>query len=158
MQRLVILRHGDAETAAPGMADFDRGLTDDGRAEAQGVGRLLAEAGIEPDLALVSDARRARETWEAAAAAFGDTELRLEHQLYNATVPILAQAADEALAEAATVILVGHNPGLHGLALELARGDGASQALAQGFPTGAAAIFAIEDGRPRFERLVRASR
>jgi phosphohistidine phosphatase len=153
MQRLVILRHGDAETAAAGMADFDRGLTDEGRAEAQSAGRLLAEAGIAPDLALVSDARRARETWEAAAPAFGETKLRLDHALYNATLPVLARAAEEALVEASTVILVGHNPGLHGLALELARGDG--QALGRGFPTGAAAVFAFEDGKPRFERLIR---
>jgi phosphohistidine phosphatase len=155
MQRLVILRHGDAETATVGMADFDRGLTEEGRAEAQSAGRLLAEAGVKPDLALVSDARRARETWEAAASAFGAAELRLDHALYNATVPILARAAEAALAEAPTVVLVGHNPGLHGLALELARGDG--QALGRGFPTGAAAVFTFEDGKPQFERLIRGS-
>jgi phosphohistidine phosphatase len=155
MQRLVILRHGDAETAADGMSDFDRGLTEEGRAESASAGRQLAEAGVEPGLALVSDARRARETWSAAAAAFAPAELRLDHGLYNATVPVLARAAEEALAEASTVILVGHNPGLHGLVLELARGDGAGQALGAGFPTGAAAVFAFEDGHPRFERLIR---
>lgn len=155
MQRLVILRHGDAEKARGGMADFDRGLTEEGRAESLSAGRQLVEAGVTPDLALVSDARRARETWEAAAAAFGEIALRLDHDLYNAGVGLLAQAAEAALAEAATVILVGHNPGLHGLVLELARGDGASQALAAGFPTGAAAVFAFDSGGPRFERLIR---
>jgi phosphohistidine phosphatase len=155
MQRLVILRHGDAEKARGGMADFDRGLTEEGRAESLSAGRLLAEAGVQPELAVVSDARRARETWEAAAAAFGPVELRLDHQLYNATLPVLARAADAALAEASTAVVVGHNPGLHGLALELARGDGAGQGLGAGFPTGTAAVFAFEDGRPRLERLIR---
>lgn len=155
MQRLIILRHGDAEKARAGMDDFERGLTDEGRTEAARAGRLLADAGAVPDLALVSDARRARETWEAAAAAFPGAEARFEHRLYNAAVATLANAAEAGLAEAATVILVGHNPGLHGLALDLARHNGASQALAAGFPTGAAAVFAIEDGRARFERLLR---
>lgn len=155
MQRLVILRHGDAEKAKGGMADFDRGLTDEGRAESLSAGRQLAEAGIQPDLALVSDARRARETWEAAAPAFGPVALQLDHALYNATVPVLARAADAALAQASTVVVVGHNPGLHGLVLELARGGGSGQALGSGFPTGTAAVFAIEDGQPSFERLIR---
>jgi phosphohistidine phosphatase len=155
MQRLIILRHGDAEKARAGMGDFERGLTDEGRAEAARAGRLLAEAGVTPDLALVSDARRARETWEAAAAAFPEAWVRYDHDLYNAQVSTLARAADAGLAEADTVVLVGHNPGLHGLALDLARHEGASRALAAGFPTGAAAVFAIEAGKPRFERLIR---
>lgn len=155
MQRLIILRHGDAETARSGMGDFERGLTAIGRAQAARAGRLLAEAGAIPAVAIVSDARRARETWEAAALAFPGAEVRLDHALYNAPVHVLAEAAEAALAQADAVILVGHNPGLHGLAMDLAGQDGASQALASGFPTGAAAVFAFEDGRPRFERLVR---
>ena len=155
MQRLIILRHGDAEMATPGTRDFERGLTATGRAEAARAGRLLAEAGAIPALAIVSDARRARETWEAAAPAFPGAELRLDHSLYNAPVHVLAEAAEAALAQADAVILVGHNPGLHGLALHLASRDGPSQALASGFPTGAAAVFAITDGKPSFERLVR---
>lgn len=155
MQRLIILRHGDAERPRAGTGDFERGLTEEGRSEAARAGRLLAEAGVSPDLALVSDARRARETWEAAAAAFPGARVRFDHDLYNAQVSALAQAAQAGLAEADTVILVGHNPGLHGLALDLARHQGASQALASGFPTGTAAVFAIEDGKPRFERLIR---
>lgn len=154
MQRLIILRHGDAEKARAGMDDFERGLTDEGRTEAARAGRLLADTGAVPDLALVSDARRARETWEAAAAAFPGAEARFEHRLYNAPVSTLAKAAEEGLAQASTVILVGHNPGLHGLALDLARHDG-GQALGMGFPTGCAAVFAFEDGKPRFERLIR---
>jgi phosphohistidine phosphatase len=160
MQRLIILRHGDAEKPQAGMGDFARGLTAEGRAEAARAGRLLAEAGAVPDLALVSDARRARETWEAAAAAFPAAEARYDHALYNAAVHTLLAAVEAGLAEGGSVILVGHNPGLHGLAIELAhkdraRHDGAGNVLAVGFPTGAAAVFAFEDGKPRFERLIR---
>ena len=154
MQRLIILRHGDAEKGKAGMSDFDRRLTEEGRAESLRAARLLAAAGVAPDVALVSDARRARETWEAASTAFGEVDLRLDHSLYNATVETLARAAGDALSEGGTVILVGHNPGLHGLVLDLARGGGGDQALGAGFPTAAAAVFAFEDGRARFERLV----
>jgi phosphohistidine phosphatase len=155
MQRLIILRHGDAEKPHAGMDEFDRGRTPEGRAEAARAARLLAEVGAVPALAIVSDARRARETWEAAAPVFPGAEVRFDHALYNAPVHVLMAAADAALAETGAVMLIGHNPGLHGLALDLSRYDGASQALGAGFPTGAAAVFAFEGGRPTFERLIR---
>lgn len=155
MQRLIILRHGEAENTRAGTDDFDRGLTPEGRAEAARTARLLADAGVAPVLAIVSDARRARETWEAAAPAFPGAEVRFDRDLYNAPTHVLMAAAKAGLTEADVVMLIGHNPGLHGLALDLARHDGAGQALAAGFPTGAAAVFALVDGRASFERLIR---
>ena len=58
MRRLILMRHGEAERPHAGVDDFDRSLDEAGRAESRRMGRALAEAGLAPDLALVSAARR----------------------------------------------------------------------------------------------------
>ena len=93
MERLILMRHGDAERGAPGLEDFERDLTQEGRAESRGVGRALAEAGLAPDLGLVSAARRAAETWREAAQAFPAAGLERDDGLYAASSARLAAAA-----------------------------------------------------------------
>jgi phosphohistidine phosphatase len=109
------------------------------------VGRTLAEADCLPDLALCSTAVRARETWELAAAQWGTPPpVRHEPRLYAADVPDLLEVVREVPSEVGTLLLVGHNPGLEELVLELA-GDGLDDALDQvrtKFPTSAIAVLA----------------
>jgi len=69
MRRLILFRHAKTEARSPSGDDASRRLTERGRDEAALMGRVLAEAGFLPDLALVSPAVRARETWEALAAS-----------------------------------------------------------------------------------------
>ena len=144
MDRLILLRHGKAEAEAPSGQDFDRTLTARGRSDATLVGRTLAEAGVAPDLALVSPAARAKETWEQAAPFFPDAEVEWAPALYNIDPQgILELAFEQAARE---VIVVGHNPGLGDLAAFLAREAGDSDMI--GFPTGAAAVIEFEpEGR-----------
>ena len=146
MDRLILLRHGKAETDAPTGQDFDRALTGRGRRDVALVARELAEAGSAPDLALVSPAVRAKETWEQAAPFFPHARVEWAPGLYHIDPQgILDLAFDQA---PRVVMVVGHNPGLGELAAFLARGAGRSGMI--GFPTGAAAIvdFAPEGGRP----------
>jgi phosphohistidine phosphatase len=159
MKRLILMRHGDAERQTAGLADFDRGLTAEGRAESKAIGKALAKAGFVPDLALVSAARRTTETWKASAAAFA-RKIRVEEDrgLYAASAVALARTVREAAPDAGTVILVGHNPGIHQYAIHLAMSGGASAKKADGlyekFPTGSAAVFSLDlNGRPALERL-----
>ena len=158
MQRLILMRHGDAERPHGGTADFDRALTPEGRSEARAVGRAMADAGYTPDLALVSSATRALQTWQAFAEACGKARLVEDRSLYLASSARLAAAVKAAAGEGETLILVGHNPGMHQFAVHLARQSGASphdvRPLYERFPTASAAVFAIgEEGDPRFERL-----
>ncbi len=121
------------------------------------MGRAIAEAGLAPDLALVSTATRALETWRAVAPSFPKAQVREDAGLYAAPASRLAAAVRDAPA-ALSVILVGHNPGLHQYAVHLARQADASGAeartLYEKLPTGAAAVFALDEaGRPTLERL-----
>ena len=83
MRRLILLRHAKSDRPA-GVADHERPLNDRGRRAAPAVGAHLAEAGIKPDLALVSTATRTQETWEAVAAALGTPEMRSHREIYEA--------------------------------------------------------------------------
>ncbi|MDE2487104.1 MAG: histidine phosphatase family protein [Alphaproteobacteria bacterium] len=158
MDRLILFRHGKAEAESQSGEDFDRRLTHRGVRESAEMGRTLADLGLTPDRALVSPAARARETWEAAEPAFPAVELRLEPELYNAAPGAIRAAAEGAGEGCRTLIVVGHNPGLQELTVELLRQGAASPALVaraqREFPTAAAAVFLIDaNGRPAFDGL-----
>ena len=78
MDRLILFRHGKAEQESESGDDFDRKLAPRGERESAAMGAHLAELGLKPDLALVSSAARARETWAAAAPAFPGAEARFD--------------------------------------------------------------------------------
>ena len=110
-----------------------------------------------PDIALVSNAVRAEETWTVARESFPKCPVEFRLELYNAG-PETVLAAARARAEA-TVLVIGHNPGLQALALDLLRQQGTSAALAARvearFPPATAATFSFDaDGRPELERLL----
>ena len=143
MRRLILLRHGKAESTAASGGDFERGLTDRGRREAAVVGKALATSGCAPDLVLVSTARRAMETWEAAQGWFPSARMAPARQLYHASADALAEAIDVAWETTRAVMIVGHNPGLHELALACASPEQIDEAGAlDSFPTAAAGVFA----------------
>ena len=143
-RRLVVLRH--AKSAWPtGVDDHDRPLGPRGLRDAPAAGRALAEADCLPDLALCSTAERARHTLELAAAEWGaPPPVRHDPRLYGADVPELLAVVREVPPEIGTLLLVGHNPGLEELVLELA-GDALDDALdtvRTKFPTSAVAVLA----------------
>jgi len=156
LERLILIRHGKAEAHAASGDDFDRVLTERGRVEARETGRRLAEAGFAPELALVSSAARASQTWDEASTAFPGARVERLKLLYHVSAPDLLKAAREA--DAGAVALVGHNPGMHVLAFELACRGQADPAtvrrLREGFPTAGAAVFRFENGKPLCEALI----
>jgi phosphohistidine phosphatase len=160
MRRLILFRHAKTEARPPGGDDFGRRLVERGRSDAALMGRVLAQAGYVPDLVLVSPAVRAQETWELVKPAFPKAEARLRQDLYDATPEEVASEIEVAPAE--TVMVIGHNPSLQELAVNLVAEHGGSYAdidrLSAAFPTAAAAVFAVDEkGRCQLEGLFRAS-
>ena len=119
MTTLVLLRH--AKSAWPaGVADRNRPLAGRGRREAPLAGKWLREH-TDVDLVVCSPAVRTRETWRSVLAELGAApELRLDERIYDATTDELLAVVRELPASAATVLLIGHNPGLSDLVEELA--------------------------------------
>ncbi len=110
MIKLWVLRHGDAEDPTPGGSDFDRNLTETGRAEATAAGRALVATGVKPDLVLSSPRVRARQTAELATAELG-VGFEIHEPLSGGF------GAQDALKimegrDGQTILLVGHMPDL----------------------------------------------
>lgn len=156
MHRLILMRHATAERDAATGRDRDRPLSADGREDAVLMGRALAERGLRPDRALVSAATRTRQTWDAVHDALGDVEVRVEDAMYNAPADTLRRFVETSEDEAGCLIVVAHNPGVHMLAVEYLIESAASPSvldrMSGGFPTGAAAVFAVDAaGRCAYE-------
>jgi phosphohistidine phosphatase len=162
MDRLILMRHGKAEQHAATGGDFERALAPRGQADATLMGQVLAKAGLAPDLALVSSARRTRETWDAASPAFPGAQAQVRRDLYHAEAQDVLAAIREDAPDRGTVMVVGHNPGLHELAVRMAMGGQADPArlakLRGKFPTATVAVFSIDpDGAPALIHLFYAS-
>jgi phosphohistidine phosphatase len=160
MHRLILLRHAKTEARAPGGEDIDRALVERGRADAGRMGRILAGAGMSPDLVLVSPAVRTRETWTLASPAFPPVRVEIRDGLYDATPEEVVDELKRGVATAGTVMVVGHNPSLHELAISFVEdgcGDPADiERVSAGFPTATAATFRFDgDGRACLEALFR---
>ncbi|MGB8402394.1 SixA phosphatase family protein [Bradyrhizobium sp.] len=155
MRRLMLLRHAKTETDAPTGRDRDRRLDDRGRRDAAEIGGWIGRHPPFPDLVLVSPAVRAHQTWEIACEAMKELapEPRVEilPELYGADPAQLLRAIRTAeVTGPRRLMVVGHNPGMHELALTLAGSGGdaaASKALKDNLPTAGLAIFdfAIDD-------------
>ena len=143
MQRLILLRHGKAESVSGSGGDMTRALTDRGRRDSALMGRVLADAGMIPDLVLVSEARRTRETWDELSLAFPAARIEFDRALYLASADRLAHMVDASAELASCLMIIGHNPGLHELAAVCAGRShgGAYERLMNAFPTTAAAVF-----------------
>ncbi len=147
MKQLLLMRHGKSDWNKLGQEDSERPLAPRGNRAAQRVAAWIAEHGLVPELALVSTARRARQTWELAESVFG-ASAATEHrdELYLASPgEILEQLAGIA-DSCSRAIVIGHNPGLESLS-HLLTGPGTNPAalddLRRGFPTAALAVFEL---------------
>ena len=154
------MRHATAGAAPAGGEDIDRGLTPAGRAEAALVGRALARTGLSPVRAIVSAAARTRQTWEAMAPGFPGASAQFGDGLYHADSGRLV-ALVEAQAEedgSDTVMILGHNPGVHAAAVQLLDRAGAAPStlarVARGFPPATAIAFVVDAaGRLEYDGL-----
>ena len=152
MRRLLLLRHAKTEIDAPSGKDFDRQLDPRGLTDAAAMGAWLNRHPPLPDLVCVSTAARARQTWDLVAAELTDAQPVVAHldELYGAgPAELLAVIRAAAVEDPALLMIVGHNPGLHELALGLIGIDDASgrKAIAGNLPTGSIVVidFEIED-------------
>ena len=138
MKRLLVLRHAKAERDSETGRDFDRPLASRGWKDAADVGRAMRERGLRPNAIIASPAKRVIETLAALAEGYGPLEAEYDRRIYNASPETLLDVVRQAEDGAQTLLLVGHNPGLQLLLLELTRGR-----IGESFPTAALAVVDI---------------
>jgi phosphohistidine phosphatase len=115
-----------------------------GRRDAKRIAKHLERLDIEPELTLCSSAVRTRETLDLVGLGFGAGTVRLEDELYGASAGELLDRLRHVPDWTASVMLIGHNPGLQNLALLLAADGGLRHRLEEKFPTAALATLTIE--------------
>lgn len=165
VRRIFFLRHAKSDWGDPGREDHDRDLSPRGRDAAQRVATYCRRAGIAPALILCSTATRARETLGLVLPGLTPPgRVEYENKLYLAEPERLLhrlQAVDD---DEASIMVVGHNPGFHALAVALV-GDGDPsdlRRLREKYPTGGLAEIEapiqrwrdLEPGENRLARFV----
>jgi phosphohistidine phosphatase len=146
MHRLHLLRHAKSSWD-DNLEDSQRPLAKRGREAARLIGETLPAAIGALDLVLCSSALRTRETADLALAGFSPAPKMLyEDGLYLATLAMLIARLRRLDEGCGAAMVIGHNPGLHELAIALAApGSAESRTLGEGkFPAGVRVSFAID--------------
>ena len=139
MTTVFLLRHAKSRWDEPGVDDHDRGLGPRGERDAPRMGQYALRRGWRPELVLCSTAKRTMLTAAAfLAAAQLQTEVRYLRSIYLAEAMMLLDLLRQQ--RASSVMLVGHDPGIHDLAL-LLMGSRATEELKRKFPTSALAVI-----------------
>jgi phosphohistidine phosphatase len=149
MRRLLLLRHAKSSWDEPHLSDHARPLNVRGRQAAVAIAGEMRRLGLVPDFVLVSSSRRTLQTL-AALEPWADPAPRVlpMDALYLAPASDLLDTLRQVPATAQAVLLVGHNPGMHDLAMMLAGAQAAAtdkqvQRLAEGYPSGALCEFTV---------------
>ncbi len=147
MRQLLLLRHAKSSWDDPRLPDHARPLNPRGRRAAESMREVLAGLALRPGLILVSSARRTLQTIEALEPWDAVPAVEPLDALYLAVAPDLLAALQHGGRDAECVLLVGHNPGLHDLALLLSGPGSDPEALArleEAFPTAALAVLSFD--------------
>lgn len=144
-RQLLLLRHGKSSHDDPDLADRKRPLAPRGERAAAAMGRYMREHDLAPGLVLCSSAIRARQTLDGVAAELGASpDVRVESELYRASARGLLERLRQIRDEVPSAMLVGHNPAIERLALDLATAGADLADLARKYPTGALAVIAFD--------------
>ncbi len=163
MRQLLLLRHAKSSWDDASLADHARPLNARGEAAAAAMRGAMRDLGLAPDIVLVSTARRALQTMELLEPWDETPLVEPSDALYLASAVQLLGVLRGIAETARSVLLIGHNPGLHELAIMLAGTNaprsGPMQRLISAYPTAALAEFSVPGAWPQLgkggARLVR---
>lgn len=148
MLHLSLLRHAKSSWDDPDLSDHERQLTKRGTKAATRIGRYITENHLTPDVILCSDASRARATLALVLAMLDQPEpdVKITADLYLAGPDQIVQTIRDSAGEAKHILVIGHNPGLHALALSLplTSKDGSLTELTLKYPTAALAHLTFD--------------
>ncbi len=158
MLTLTLLRHAKSSWENDELEDFDRPLNKRGQTSAPLMGAFMESQEIAPDLVLCSSAARARETAGLVLSKLSATpKIKYEKDLYMAGPGALFARVRQVGAKYHNILMIGHNPGFHALAIGLVGyGDEDTKArLGMKFPTCALATFSFD--AENWQRIEQAS-
>lgn len=167
MKTLGLFRHAKSDWSDARARDFDRPLNLRGERGARAMGQHIRDSGYRFDRMLASPAVRVAETVEQASKAWGRSfPVEWDRRIYLASSATLMDLLREIEGEPASILMIGHNPGLEDLIFDLVPDDGSSplrDVVEQKFPTAAFAVLELDierwaDADERCARLVALTR
>lgn len=136
--RLVVIRHAKSDWSTP-TKDRHRPLAKRGRKQAPYTGRWIAKNVPPLDLAVVSVAARAHQTWKAVAKELDQVvTTKVVEETYTFEGRDLLDLVADLPSDARTVALVSHNPAIEEL-IETLTGEWVPM------PTSAVAVVKLKD-------------
>jgi phosphohistidine phosphatase len=106
------MRHAKSDWSDRELTDHQRILNARGNRDAPLMAKRIKEFGVLPDLMLVSDATRTRETWQHIAEPLGTIQTKFDRDLYMASPRTIIEKLKEVDNLIDTVLLMAHNPGI----------------------------------------------
>lgn len=167
MKILGLFRHAKSDWQDPRARDFDRPLNARGRKGAAIMGKHVRDHGVRWERMLSSPAIRCAETIEIACQAAGQpVAVQWDRRIYLASSVTLADLLREQSGDPASILMVGHNPGLEDLIFDLVPDDGSSplrDVVEEKFPTASFAVLELDidswaDLKDRCAKLVHLTR
>jgi phosphohistidine phosphatase len=136
VKTLYLLRHAKSSWDDPGLPDFDRPLAKRGRKACVVIAEHIEREGIAPEMVLCSPSRRTRETLAGILDAIpGNSRIERPDELYGGGAGTILALVNGVPDDAASVMVIGHNPGIQAATLQLAgAGEQLDEAQAK-FPT-----------------------
>lgn len=146
MKTLYLFRHGKSSWRDRNLPDFDRPLKQRGIDAAHLIGNHMVSRGMRPDVILCSSAARTQETLKYLQEEMGgEPEVHIDRSLYLAGPNRIIRQLSKISPNIESVMVIGHNPGLQFLAMELTSGAGEARGrLGKKFPTAALAVMTCE--------------
>jgi phosphohistidine phosphatase len=146
VRTLYLLRHAKSSWTDRTLPDHERPLAPRGQRDAKRIADHLVRESVEPQVVLCSSAVRTRQTLELIRPVLGAaSSVSLERELYAASTDELLERVRSLPHAIASAMLIGHNPGLQGLAVALASSGNELKRLEAKFPTGALATLTFAD-------------
>lgn len=144
MKKIFLLRHAKAEKSSPNGSDYDRALSQRGHENARHMAQWLGHSTLRPDSVLCSSATRTTQTYEEFQHILPFLpKAHFLPSLYLASAGDLLHEINNLADTSHHILLIGHNPGIKELCVQLANDDRPHiiDAIALSFPTSALAAF-----------------
>jgi len=144
--KLYLLRHAEAESWNPLGNDFSRSLSATGRRHSELISSWAFESLPPPDTILCSPAKRTRETLAPILSLWPRLLATTDYvdSMYGASLNMLLTLAEDAFSYSECLLMVGHNPGVERMLINLARPTNAGGPMKM--DTGTLAVIEFPDG------------
>lgn len=157
MRTLLLIRHAEAVNPTIGGVDYERVLTAYGLEQAFTLGQLLVKHDLKPEYVLCSGATRTRQTLDRICEGgdFTSLDVTYKEQIYKNGPDWLLEMISMTDDNVQTLMVIGHNPTVHTLAVTLAGGSPAARMISDSYPPATVSVITFEGDWLDFRRTAR---